>query len=168
MIPICLIELRPPFDPRFLPKSVAGGRSDEQLERVPLPLVMFVFGSQVYAGTLIPFSSPRYGLEWPIPNPVFDPWRRLLYLPTGQGTVERLDVDAKILLEPFIVSGDLWGADTTPDGRFLYLTDRNIDRIQLDYVAKIDKVDRHRTGVGIHPAEVLAKRWRNVGHCDCQ
>jgi hypothetical protein len=62
----------------------------------------------------------------PVPNHrdlVFDPARDLLYITTNAGTVQRYDVGGQQLLSPLNVGTALNGADITPDGSALYVTD---------------------------------------------
>jgi hypothetical protein len=54
---------------------------------------------------------------------VYDSTRNLLYITSSNGTVQRYDVAHQTLLAPLQVGVSLLGADITPDGRFLYVTD---------------------------------------------
>jgi hypothetical protein len=65
--------------------------------------------------TLIPVGNRR--------DLVFDPGRDLLYVTTSAGTVQRYDVAGQVLLTPLAVGTSLNGADISPDGSALYVTD---------------------------------------------
>src|SRR5262249_11235361 len=54
---------------------------------------------------------------------VFDPSRWLLYITTSDGLIQRWDVNTQTLLAPFKVGASLYGADITPDGQFLYVSE---------------------------------------------
>jgi hypothetical protein len=54
---------------------------------------------------------------------VFDPTRDLLYITTSSGQVQRYDVANQTLLAPWQVGTSLNGADITPDGNDLLVTD---------------------------------------------
>jgi hypothetical protein len=54
---------------------------------------------------------------------VFDVHRELLYMTTSDGLVQRWDIDRQTLLAPWNVGASLNGADITPDGQFLYVTE---------------------------------------------
>jgi uncharacterized delta-60 repeat protein len=54
---------------------------------------------------------------------VFDPVRDLLYTTTSKGTVLRYDVAHQVQLSPLNVGTSLNGADITPDGSSLYVTE---------------------------------------------
>ena len=58
---------------------------------------------------------------------VFDNTRNLLYITTTAGTVERYDVAASKMLTAISIPGSpsLNGADITPDGSVLVVTDNN-------------------------------------------
>lgn len=60
----------------------------------------------------------------PVPNRrdhVYDPSRGMLLITTANGFVERYDLAARELLDPFEVGVSLTGADTSPDFAFLYV-----------------------------------------------
>ena len=67
------------------------------------------------SGTQFNLGSPR--------DTVFDAARNLLYVTTGQGTVERIDLATMSLLAPWNVGTSLNGADITPDGSALFVTE---------------------------------------------
>ncbi len=54
---------------------------------------------------------------------VLDSSRGLLYATTDHGTIERIDLQTKTKLASFSVGTNLYGADITPDGRYLYVTE---------------------------------------------
>jgi DNA-binding beta-propeller fold protein YncE len=100
-----------------------------------LVLTVFVFLSVVNAsaqGTLIPVTDRR--------DHVYDPSRGLLYITTTRGTVERYDVVSKTLLTPFAVGNSLNGADITPDGSALYVTE-NQRGVTKGFVRKVNLDD---------------------------
>jgi hypothetical protein len=65
--------------------------------------------------TLIPVTNHR--------DLVFDATRNELYITTSAGTVQRYDVASQTLLSPLTVGTSLNGADITPDGSALYVTE---------------------------------------------
>src|SRR2546423_551200 len=65
--------------------------------------------------TFIPVSNRR--------DLVFDQGRNLLYITTSSGTVQRWDVTTQQLLPAWNVGTALEGADITPDGNWLYVTE---------------------------------------------
>src|SRR5207237_2571367 len=54
---------------------------------------------------------------------VFDAARNLLYLTTGHGTVECIDLGTMSKLSPWSVGTELNGAQIAPDGSILYAVD---------------------------------------------
>src|SRR5205085_664125 len=54
---------------------------------------------------------------------VFDAGRNLLYITTSSGVVQRWDVASQQLLSAWNVGAFLNGADITPDGNWLYVTE---------------------------------------------
>ena len=54
---------------------------------------------------------------------VFDAGRNLLYVTTGHGAVERIDLSTMTRLAPWAVGTSLNGADITPDGSALFVTE---------------------------------------------
>ena len=88
----------------------------------------------VHAG-LVTFAPVTGGREL-----VYDPVRDLLYVTTGGGTVERLDVAGGRLLEAVQVGSPLNGADLTPDGSGLYVADA-LRGLEAGYVHRIDSSD---------------------------
>lgn len=94
----------------------------------------------------------------PVPNHrglMFDPHRNLLYVTTSAGTIERYDIVRQALLEPFRAGTSLAGADLTPDGRFLYVADRDAGATQ----GFIRKVDLDTGAVTSTPFNVAAGSW---------
>jgi hypothetical protein len=73
---------------------------------------------RVVPSTLIPVSNHR-GL-------VFDPQRDLLYITSGNGVVQRYDLQNQALLSPWYVGASLNGADISPDDSTLYVADSQI------------------------------------------
>jgi sugar lactone lactonase YvrE len=61
---------------------------------------------------------------------VFDPTRDLLYITTASGQVQRYDVANQTLLTPWNVGTSLNGADITPDGNTLLVTENQISGSQ--------------------------------------
>jgi sugar lactone lactonase YvrE len=96
--------------------SAPGGQSLSAAD--PVVGAGGAFQVTVHAGplTLLPVADQR--------SMVFDPGRGLLYLATAHGTVERYDVARQALLAPLRVGASLNGADLSPDGQSLYVTDR--------------------------------------------
>jgi sugar lactone lactonase YvrE len=72
--------------------------------------------------TLIPVVNRR--------DVVFDAARDLLYITTGSGQVQRYDVANRALLTPWNVGTSLNGADITPDGNTLLVTENQISGSQ--------------------------------------
>lgn len=78
----------------------------------------------------------------PTPNRsslIWDPHRNLLYITTDDGVLERFDAASRLLLEPWDIGISQLGADITPDGQFLFVTDEidaqlqpQIRRVDLD------------------------------------
>jgi sugar lactone lactonase YvrE len=90
-------------------------------------------GIQVHAAGIASLLSIANGRET-----IFDSQRNLVYIPTAAGTVERYDLATDSLLTPWIVSGaPLGGGDITPDGKFLYVADKQRNIVQ-DVIRKID------------------------------
>jgi DNA-binding beta-propeller fold protein YncE len=87
-------------------RAARRGRVRPRLERLE---------DRVTPSTLIPVPS-RHDL-------VYDGVRGLLYLTTSTGALVRYDVQAHQLLSPFAVGTNLNGADITPDGQYLYITE---------------------------------------------
>jgi sugar lactone lactonase YvrE len=54
---------------------------------------------------------------------VYDPFRNVIYITTTDGLVWRYDVNYQTLLAPWKVGASLNGADITPDGQYLYVTE---------------------------------------------
>jgi sugar lactone lactonase YvrE len=54
---------------------------------------------------------------------IYDVSRGLLYITTSDGFVQRYDVATQTLLAPWKVGASLYGADITPDGAYLYITE---------------------------------------------
>jgi ribosomal protein L24E len=54
---------------------------------------------------------------------VSDPSRGLLYITTSDGLVQRYDPASQTLLAPWHVGAELYGADITPDGVYLYTSE---------------------------------------------
>jgi hypothetical protein len=79
----------------------------------------------------------------PVPNHrdlVFDGARDLLYVTTSAGAVQRYDIQAQQLLTPYNVGVSLNGADITPDGGALYVTENRRGPTQ-GFVYKVNLAD---------------------------
>ena len=74
--------------------------------------------SRLVPSTLIPVSNHR--------DLVFDASRGLLYITTSAGAVQRYNVASQTLLSPLTVGTSLNGADITPDGSALYVTENQL------------------------------------------
>src|SRR5437879_1271827 len=80
-----------------------------------LPLFLERLEDRVVPSTLIPVTNHR--------DLVFDPTRNVLDITTSAGTVQRYDVANQALLSPLTVGTSLNGADITPDGSTLFVTE---------------------------------------------
>jgi hypothetical protein len=88
---------------------------------------------------------------------VFDHIRNILYATTGTGVIQRYDLTTQSLLSPVIIGSALYGADITPDGRYLLVADANreptqgvVHKIDLDTgaIAKLRfDIEPHELGV---------------------
>ena len=92
-------------------------------------LVSLVFFNPVAGQQFFPVDGLR--------DVVFDDGRQLLYVTTSRGTVERLDIEALAMLEPWSVGQNLQGVDITEDGNFIYVCDR-VDLGDQSVIHKID------------------------------
>ncbi len=79
--------------------------------------------------TLIPIKDRR--------DLIFDPSRKLLYMTTSDGDVERFDINSKSLLTPFDVGNSLNGGDITSDGSALYVAENQRGATQ-GFVRKVN------------------------------
>jgi sugar lactone lactonase YvrE len=92
-----------------------GERSGHSLRRSRSPLCLEQLEDRLVPSTLIPVTNHR--------DLVFDPMRGQLDITTSAGTVQRYDVASQTLLAPLTVGTSLNGADITPDGSALYVTE---------------------------------------------
>ncbi|MFB2977734.1 Calx-beta domain-containing protein [Microseira sp. BLCC-F43] len=79
--------------------------------------------------TLIPIKDRR--------DLIFDPSRKLLYMTTSDGDVERFDINSKSLLTPFDVGNSLNGGDITSDGSALYVAENQTGATQ-GFIRKVN------------------------------
>ena len=68
---------------------------------------------------------------------VYDSSRRVLYISTGNGTIQRYDTASKGLLAPFKIGTSLNGLDTTPDESRLYVAE-NLAGTSQGFVHRVD------------------------------
>jgi DNA-binding beta-propeller fold protein YncE len=87
---------------------------------------------RVTPSTLIPIPTRR--------DLVYDGSRGLLYMTTSTGALQRYDVQAHQLLSPFQVGASPEGADITPDGKYLYVTEGQAGATQ-GFVRKVNLDD---------------------------
>ncbi|NLS93705.1 MAG: hypothetical protein GXX96_16215, partial [Planctomycetaceae bacterium] len=85
----------------------------------------------------IPLEAPAQAIALEANDLVFDPYRNILY-GTANGHVLRYDLRAQTLLSPLTVGNqEIFGADITPDGQYLYVAggvdaECQIAKIHLD------------------------------------
>lgn len=80
-------------------------------------------------GDLIPVPDRR--------GHVYSPSRRILFISTSGGLIERYDVVQGILLPPFVVGNSLNGLDLTPEEDRLYVTENQIGTTE-GFVYRVD------------------------------
>lgn len=102
------------------------------------------------AADIIPVEAATLSLELQVPvqhgdliyvpdrrDLVWDPHRRLLYITTDGGRVERFDAESRLLLPPWTIGDSLLGADIAPDGASLFVAG-DLDPDEMPRMHKVD------------------------------
>ena len=84
---------------------------------------------QLLSSTFLPFTGQR--------DVVYDAHRSMLYIPTDAGSLERYDLSARQLTTPFNIGFVTGGIDVSPDGEFIYAT----ERFATDGVGTLHRID---------------------------
>jgi sugar lactone lactonase YvrE len=122
----------------FAPHQIIGTpargsrRGCRALRRGRISLCLEQLEDRVTPSTLIPVPNRR--------DLVYDGFRGLLYMTTSAGALQRYDVQAQQLLSPFAVGASPEGADITPDGQYLYVTEGQVGATQ-GFVRKVNLDD---------------------------
>lgn len=89
---------------------------------------------------------------------VYDPGRGLLYITTGDGNLYRYDAANQTLLAPWKVGSSLRGADISPDGSFLYVTEGLRGATQA-FLRKVNLTDGTVTNLTYDLADLESGSW---------
>ncbi len=79
------------------------------------PLLTLDLAVPVFDGYSIRISERR--------DLIWDEARKLLYITTDTGMIERFNAETRFLIEPWDVGDSLTGGDITPDGQYLFVAD---------------------------------------------